>query len=303
MDNRSEVREFLTTRRARVTPERAGLPAGGNRRVPGLRRSEVAALADVSVEYYTKLERGNLAGVSEGVLEAIARALQFDEAEREHLHHLARTANRTTAGTPRRGPRHWAARPGLQLALDAITAGPAFVRNGRMDILAVNPLGRAFYDQVFDGPGQGNLARFNFLDERSRRFYPDWESAADVSVAILRAAAGRDPHDKRLHDLVGELSTRSNAFRTRWGAHNVRRHGSGVKNFSHHLVGDLTLTYEGLELTAEPGLSLLIYTAEPGSPSRERLDLLASWAATGPEPEPEPVARVASVTRQEAIGP
>jgi hypothetical protein len=149
-----------------------------------------------------------------------------------------------------------------------------------MDILAANDLGRAFYDQVFDGPGQGNLARFNFLDERSREFYPHWEAAADVCVAILRTEAGRNPDDRNLHDLIGELSTRSDAFRTRWGAHNVRRHGSGTKDFHHHVVGHLTLTYEGLELTAEPGLSFLIYTAEPGSPSAERLALLASWAAT-----------------------
>lgn len=184
----------------------------------------------------------------------------------------------------RRTPRRWAVRPGLQQALDAITGGPAFVRNGRMDILATNLLGRAFYDRVFDGPGAGNLARFNFLDERSREFYPGWDAAADITVAILRTEAGRDPRDKQLHDLVGELSTCSEAFRTRWGAHDVRRHGSGTKHFDHHVVGDLTLTYEGLELTAEPGLSFLIYTAEPGSPSQQRLDLLGSWAATA-EPE------------------
>jgi len=282
MDNRTEVREFLTSRRARLTTEQAGLPAGGNRRVAGLRRGEVAALADVSVEYYAKIERGTLAGVSDSVLDALARALQLDDAEREYLFDLARSANGPTVAVPRRRAKQWITRPGLQLALDAITAGPAFVRNGRMDILAVNPLGRAFYDEVLDGPGEGNLARYNFLDERSRVFYPNWEAAADISVSILRTEAGRDPRDKQLHDLVGELSTRSDEFRTRWGAHNVRRHGSGTKNFHHHLVGDLTLSYEGLELTAEPGLSFLIYTAEPGSPSEERLQLLASWTATGP---------------------
>lgn len=236
-------------------------------------------LADVSIEYYSKIERGNLAGVSSSVLEAVARALQLDDAEREHLFDLARVAQGGAEPVRRRKPKQWVARESLTRALDAITEGPAFVRNGRMDILATNLLGRAFYDHVFDGPGQGNLARFNFLDERSRDFYPDWEGAADVSVAILRTEAGRDPGDKQLHDLVGELSTRSEAFRTRWGTHNVRRHGSGTKAFHHHLVGDLILTYEGLELTAEPGLSFLIYTAELGSPTRERLRLLASWAA------------------------
>lgn len=243
-------------------------------------------LADVSIEYYSRLERGNIGGVSDSVLNAIARALQLDEAEREHLFDLARAANGSTTAVPRRKPKQWTPRPGLQLALDAITAGPAFVRNGRMEVLATNSLGRAFYDHVLDGPGRGNLARFNFLDERSRTFYPDWEAAADVSVAILRIEVGRDPRDKQLHDLIGELSTMSEDFRTRWGAHNVRRHGSGTKNFHHHIVGDLTLTYEGLELTAEPGLSLLIYTAEPGSPSQERLALLASWAATDQQLEP-----------------
>lgn len=165
--------------------------------------------------------------------------------------------------------------------LDAVTAGPAFVRNGRMDILAANQLARAFYADVYATPGnQANLARFNFLDPASRRFYPDWDQAADMAVAILRTEAGRNPHDKDLHDLVGELSTRSDDFRTRWGAHNVRHHGTGTKRFHHPAVGDLTLAYEGLEMTAEPGLSLTIYTAEPGSPSEEGLRLLASWAAT-----------------------
>ncbi|QDZ13480.1 helix-turn-helix domain-containing protein [Humibacter ginsenosidimutans] len=281
MDNRTEVRDFLTTRRARITPEQAGLIGGGNRRVAGLRRSEVAMLADVSIEYYSKIERGNLAGVSGSVLESISRALQLDDAEHEHLFDLARAASESGVVAPQRKPKAWHPREGLQLALDAITAGPAFVRNGRMDILATNALGRAFYDWVLDGPGRGNLARFNFLDTRSTEFYPDWDAAADVSVAILRTEAGRTPRDKHLHDLIGELSTLSEDFRARWGAHNVRRHGSGTKNFRHHVVGDLTLTYEGLELTAEPGLSLLIYTAEPGSPSAENLALLASWQATG----------------------
>jgi transcriptional regulator with XRE-family HTH domain len=285
MDNRNEVREFLMSRRAKLTPEQAGLTASGNRRVSGLRRNEVATLADVSVEYYAKIERGNLAGVSDGVLDAVARALQLDDAEREHLFHLARVAHGGAEAVRRRRPKTWVPRPSLLRALDVITDGPAFVRNGRMDILATNPLGAAFYDRVLDGPGQGNLARFNFLDERSHDFYPDWEAASDISVAILRTEAGRDPRDKQLHDLIGELSTRSEAFRARWGAHNVRRHGAGTKNFHHHVVGDLTLSYEGLELTAEPGLSFLIYTAEPGSQSQERLDLLASWAATNHQHE------------------
>ncbi|MHC3450340.1 MULTISPECIES: helix-turn-helix transcriptional regulator [Streptomyces] len=283
MDNQREVREFLTSRRARISPERAGLPTGPRRRVPGLRRSEVAALADMSVEYYAKLERGNLAGVSPAVLEAVARALRLDDAERAHLLHLAQAADGSDALTRprRRTTPQWKAHRSLQWTLDAVTAGPAFVRNGRMDLLAANQLARAFYADVYASPhNQANLARFTFLDPASRRFYPDWDQAADISVAILRTEAGRDPHDKELHDLVGELSTRSDAFRTRWGAHDVRRHGTGTKRYHHPAVGDLTLAYEGLEMAAEPGLTLTIYVAEPDTPSEEGLRLLASWAAT-----------------------
>ncbi|MFB6703881.1 helix-turn-helix transcriptional regulator [Streptomyces sp. NPDC056333] len=283
MDNREEVREFLTSRRAKINPEQAGLPSGSRRRVPGLRRSEVAALADMSVEYYAKLERGSLAGVSPAVLEAVARALQLDDAERAHLLHLAQAADGSDALTRprRRASRQWNPHRSLQWTLDAITAGPAFVRNGRMDILAANQLARAFYSDVHASPGnQANLARFNFLDPASHRFYPDWDQAADIAVAILRTEAGRNPHDKDLHDLVGELSTRSDEFRTRWGAHNVRHHGTGTKRFRHAAVGELTLAFEGLDMAAEPGLTLTIYTAEPGSPSEEGLRLLASWATT-----------------------
>ncbi|MET8436234.1 helix-turn-helix transcriptional regulator [Streptomyces sp900116325] len=283
MDNREEVREFLTSRRAKINPEQAGLPFGSRRRVPGLRRSEVAALADMSVEYYAKLERGSLAGVSPAVLEAVARALQLDDAERAHLLHLAQAADGSDALTRprRRASRQWTPHRSLQWTLEAITAGPAFVRNGRMDILAANQLARAFYSDVYASPGnQANLARFNFLDPASHRFYPDWDQAADIAVAILRTEAGRNPHDKDLHDLVGELSTRSDEFRTRWGAHNVRHHGTGTKRFHHAAVGELTLAFEGLDMAAEPGLTLTIYTAEPGSPSEEGLRLLASWAAT-----------------------
>ncbi|WP_411097302.1 helix-turn-helix transcriptional regulator [Streptomyces sp. 020-2-3H-GM] len=283
MDNREEVREFLTSRRAKITPELAGLPAGPRRRVPGLRRGEVAALADVSVEYYAKLERGDLSGVSPAVLEALARALRLDDAERAHLANLAQAADGSDALTrPRRrtaGPR-WTPHRSLQWTLDAIMAGPAFVRNGRMDVLAANPLFRAFYADLYATPGnQRNLARFTFLDPASRRFYPDWDAFADVTVAIVRTEAGRNPHDKDLHDLVGELSTRSDEFRTRWGAHNVRHHSTGTKHFHHHAVGDLSLAYEGLDMASAPGLNLTIYTAEPGSPSEEGLRLLASWAA------------------------
>ncbi|MFI8891343.1 helix-turn-helix domain-containing protein [Streptomyces paradoxus] len=290
MDNRDEVREFLTSRRAKISPERAGLPAGPRRRVPGLRRSEVAALADMSVEYYAKLERGHLAGVSPAVLEAVARALRLDDAERAHLLHLAHAADGSDALTRprrRRTKDWWKPHRSLQWTLDAITAGPAFVRNGRLDILATNQLARALYRDVYATPGnQANLARFQFLDPASRRLYPDWDLFADLAVAILRTEAGRNPYDKDLHDLVGELSTRSEEFRTRWGAHNVRNHGTGTKRFQHDVVGEITLAFEGLELAAEPGLTMTVYTAEPGSPFEEGLRLLASWAATQETPAP-----------------
>jgi transcriptional regulator with XRE-family HTH domain len=282
VNNRVEVREFLTSRRARITPERAGLPAGGQRRVPGLRRSEVAALAGMSVEYYAKLERGSLAGVSAGVLDAIARALQLDDAERAHLLRLANEADGSNAILrARRRPNQWRVRPSLQWSLDAITTAPAIVGNNRLDLLAANHLGRAMYSDVYADPtSPPNFARFTFLDSAACRFYPDWDLAADMTVANLRTAAGKDPHDKGLHDLVGELSTRSDEFRRRWGAHNVRTHGTGVKQFRHHIVGDLTLAYESMDLRAEPDLTLTLYAAEPGSPTEDALHLLASWAAT-----------------------
>lgn len=284
MDNRAEVREFLTSRRARVEPGDVGLPTSGTRRVAGLRRSEVATLAGVSVEYYTKLERGSIGGASPQVLDSLARALRLDDAEREHLFDLARGANPVGRPPRRRSARAWTPHPSLQWALDAVTEGPAFVRNGRMDLLAGNLLARAFYRDVHDIPGgqsgPPNLARFTFLDDRAHEFYPDWDAFARVTVAILRTEAGRDPRNKDLHDLVGELSTRSEEFRRLWATHDVRHHGAGVKVWKHPVVGELTLAFEGLEMAAEPGLTLTIYTAEPGSPSAERLRLLASWAAS-----------------------
>ncbi|MFL0409684.1 helix-turn-helix transcriptional regulator [Microbacterium paludicola] len=285
MDNRAEVREFLMTRRARITPEAAGITAGGNRRVEGLRRSEVASLAGVSVEYYSKLERGAIAGASASVLDALARALQLDETETAHLFDLARAADGVpTSGRPRRRAAGTPVpRQSLQWALASITDGIAFVRDQRQNLLAVNDLGRAFYSPVIgDGGRTPNLARFQFLDPAAREFYPDWEKFAEMCVAIMRAEAGRDPHDKALQDLVGELSTRSDHFRTLWAAHNVRTHGAGTKRFHHPVVGELTLAYEEFALTAEPGNVMLIYTAEPGSPSAERLRLLASWGAEHP---------------------
>ncbi|RIJ76399.1 XRE family transcriptional regulator [Nakamurella silvestris] len=280
MDNRNDIREFLTTRRARLTPEQAGLPTfGGHRRVPGLRREEVALLAGVSIDYYTRLERGNLSGVSEGVLESLARALQLDEAEHEHLFALARAAGSATRPSRRPGPEK--IRPSVQRLLDAMTGAPAYVRNGRLDVLAANTLGRALYAPIIgSSPLPANTARFVFLNPRSPDFYPDWDRVAGDVVAILRASAGANPYDKALSDLVGELSTRSEDFRVRWASHNVQFHRTGVKRLQHPVVGYLELTFESLDLPADPGLRITTYTAEPNTPSADGLSLLASWSAT-----------------------
>jgi transcriptional regulator with XRE-family HTH domain len=280
VDTRNDIREFLISRRAKITPDRAGLPAyGTRRRVTGLRREEVAMLAGISVEYYTRLERGNASGVSEDVLEGIAGALQLDEAERAHLFDLVRAANR--ARPTRSRPTQERVRPTVQRILDAMVGLPAYVRNGRLDILAANPLGRALYSPVFaDATGTPNMARFIFLNPRAAELFHGWEQIANDAVAILRAEAGRNPYDRRLSDLIGELSTRSDAFRVRWAAHNVKFHRTGAKTLHHPVVGDLTLAYEALELPGDSGHRILVYTAEPDSLSQEGLNLLASWSAT-----------------------
>jgi transcriptional regulator with XRE-family HTH domain len=282
VDNRTEVGEFLASRRSKITPEQAGVETfGGQRRVPGLRRAEVAQLAGVSIEYYTRVERGNLAGVSDGVLGAIATALQLDEAEREHLFDLARAANTSGVSRRLRQPTQQDVRPSIQRILDGMPGIPAFVRNSRLDILAINTLGRALYSEAFRNPQpRVNLARFCFLDPRATRLYPAWNVTANNSVALLRTEAGRNPYDKGLTDLVGELSTRSEEFRTRWAAHNVHLHRTGIKHFHHPVVGDLELAFDAMELPAQPGLTLIAHSAKPGSPSEDGLKLLASWAAT-----------------------
>ena len=281
MDQHNEIREFLASRRARITPQQAGLPAyGGHRRVPGLRREEVALLAGVSVDYYTQMERGNLGGVSDTVLDALAAALQLDEAERAHLFDLARTTT-TTPSRSRRPTGPQRVRPSIQRLLDVMTGVPAYVRTGRLDILAVNRFGHALYAPVLAGQRLPvNLARFLFLDPAAGDFYVDWNKTANDAVAILRGEAGRNPYDRRLSDLVGELSTRSREFRARWAAHNVRLHRAGHKQLHHPVAGDLELTYEALELPADPGLTMITYTARPASAAQDALDFLASWATT-----------------------
>jgi transcriptional regulator with XRE-family HTH domain len=280
VETKQEIREFLTSRRGRIRPEQAGLPTYGTRRVPGLRREEVAVLAGVSIQYYTRLERGDMNGVSDSVLEALARALQLDDAERAHLLDLARAAHPDPARCRRRRTRQ-RVRPEVQWTLDAITGAAAFVGNERLDILAANQLGRALFSELYAAPARPvNTARFLFLDPRAEAAYGDWDRVATETAAILRSAAGRDPHNRDLSDLVGELATQSAAFRTRWAAHNVRFHNAGVKHVIHPVVGDLHLSFNRSDLAADPGLTLVTYTAEPGSPAEDALKLLGSWAAT-----------------------
>jgi transcriptional regulator with XRE-family HTH domain len=281
MDNRAQVREFLISRRERISPAQVGLPAygGGNRRVKGLRREEVALLAGVSIDYYVRMERGNLSGASETVLDGIASALQLDEAERAHLFDLARAAQ----PAPQRHRRSKTAgvTDVIQQILDAITDAPAWVRNARHDLLAANRLARALYAPVLADPRRpANNARFVYLDPAAREFFADWERAADDIAAMLRSEAGSNPHDRQLIELIGELSTRSDEFRTRWAAHNVRFHRTGHKSIHHPVVGTLDLDFEAMEFPAHPGLTLLIYTAAAGTPTADSLKVLASWAAT-----------------------
>jgi transcriptional regulator with XRE-family HTH domain len=277
-DMRAEVREFLSSRRARLTPGQAGLPVHGHRRVAGLRREEVAVLAGVSVHYYIRLERGDLAGASESVLDAVAATLRLDDAEREYLFDLARAAG---SGRNRQGEAAVSVRPPVRQVLDAITDAPAWVRNGRHDIIAANTLGRALYAPVFDDPHRPvNTTRFIYLNRAAREFWRDYGQIAHDAAAMLRLEAGRNPHDPGLISLVGELSTQSELFRQQWASRDVKNHRSGTKRIRHPVVGDLDLNFEAMELSSEPGLVLNVYTAPAGSPTADALKLLASWAAT-----------------------
>jgi len=279
MDHRAQIQEFLASRRARISPQAAGLPvAGRKRRVPGLRREEVAALAGLSVDYYIRLERGALASASEGVLEAIARALRLDAAEEAHLIDLARAGRPSAAYRPRRTSPATIA-PQVQAILDALVGVPALVRSPTLNVIATNSLARALYSVLYtDARPAPNVARFTFLDPRARHFWRDWDQAAADLTAHLRAVTS--PVDRALVELVGELSTRSEPFRELWARHDVRAHGRGVKRFRHPVVGALDLRYDHLQLAAEPALTMITYTAEPGTASRDNLSLLASWAAS-----------------------
>ncbi len=301
-DPRSSAREFLTARRARLSPEQVGLaPGERSRRVPGLRREEVAMLAGISVEYYVRLERGNLAGVSGQVLDALSEALQLDALEHRYLRELAnafadRGGRRARSGS--RGSKHTGqVPPSLELALAAITGTPAAVRNDRLDLIAVNPLARALYAPVFtqaERDGRvASTARFTFLDPAAGPYWADHATAARDVVGTLRLQATRDPQDDDLHELVGELSTRSEQFRRLWARHDVHEHTGGRKRINHPVVGPLELDFDRFAAMRTPGLTLVVYTAPPGSPSADALQLLASWAVAAPSStssstEPDP---------------
>ncbi|OKI46388.1 helix-turn-helix transcriptional regulator [Micromonospora sp. CB01531] len=282
MDHRAEVAQFLRSRRDRITPDDAGIVGGGRRRVPGLRREEVAMLTRVSVEYYARMERGDLSGVSSEVLDSLSQALQLDEAETAHLLDLAHAAG--PRPPRRRGrPGEQTVRPSLRRFLDAITGAPVWIRDRRMNIVTANPLGRALYAPIIDDPASSaNTARFMFLNPEAEEFFPEWERGADEIAGTLRSYAGQSPHDKALTDLIGELVTRSDEFRIRWAKHNVRFHRLGIKRIHHPLVGDLELDYEALDMPANPDWFLFAHTAEPGSATDKRLQLLCSLTAPDP---------------------
>lgn len=292
VDNRAEIRDFMMSRRARISPQRVGLSTRGIRRVPGLRRSEVAALAGVSLEYYTRLERGNLAGVSDSVLNAVARALQLDEAERTYLADLAANGGPATR-RPNGKPHGAAVRPNLLRMLDALTGSPAFVLNGSADLIAANSLARALLAPLYERADPPNHARFVFLDGRARQFWIEWDRIADDTVALLHVQAARWPHDKALARLIGELTTRSDHFRVRWARHDVRAHTTGVKRLHHPVAGPMELTFEVLTPAADHDQALVVYGAEPGSASADGLRLLADQAANrGEQPADRDIGRL-----------
>lgn len=277
---RRALREFLTTRRDRITPADAGLPAfGGRRRVKGLRREEVAMLAGISPEYYIRLERGAAVGISPEIVDSVATALRLDGDERVHLDRLI-AALVPAARRKRRSTTTGSVSPGVHVMLDALHDLPAVVFNAHLDIVAINDLGRALYSSHYTGREQPNAARFLFLEEdRARQFWPEWDKLADDVVAILRVQAGLNPEDPALVGLVGQLSTRSEEFRIRWAANNVRAHRAAVKLFNHPLIGQVALPAETMTLTAAADLTLTVFTPQPGTPEHDALRLLASWNA------------------------
>ncbi|MEU9197099.1 helix-turn-helix transcriptional regulator [Streptomyces hundungensis] len=281
MDQRAELSEFLRSRRARLKPEDVGLPDHGrHRRVPGLRREELAQLAGVSVAYYTRLEQGNAQNVSVEVLEAIGRALRLNDIEHDHLSHLAKGKTKKKRASACRTQQ---VRPALQQLIDAMEGVPAYIIGRRLDILGWNRMAAALFGDMGQLPSrERNMARHVFLDPAARSLYADWHSKAVDVVSVLRLCAGCYPDDPQLTALVGELSVKSEEFRALWAAHTVADKGHGVKRLHHPVVGELTLAYETLKLPDAHDLSLVTFHAEPGSTSEESLRLLGSWSAEQP---------------------
>ncbi|WP_406201648.1 helix-turn-helix transcriptional regulator [Streptomyces sp. NBC_01017] len=269
-----DLGDFLRSRRGRIQPEEVGLPSYGRRRVPGLRREEVAQLAGVSVDYYVRLEQGRGQSVSDAVLDAIARVLRLDETEHAYLRTVARPRDRGI-----RRPDTARVRPGVQTLLDSMDRTPAFVIGPRMDVLAWNALADAVSDYGRTAPADRNIPRHVFLDPASRARYPEWPAIAAQAVAHLRLNAGHRRGDHELRALVGELSVRSEDFRRLWADHQVEPCMSGTKRIQHPLVGLLTLPYETMTIQTEPDQTMVVYTPQPGSETAERLALLGSWAA------------------------
>ncbi|MFD5797334.1 helix-turn-helix domain-containing protein [Streptomyces diastatochromogenes] len=275
LDRRAELSEFLRSRRARLKPEDVGLrDFGRHRRVPGLRREELAQLAGVSVAYYTRLEQGNGRNVSAEVLDSIARALRLTDAEHAHLTHLAKPK----AHKKKPAARQQQVRAALCRLLDVMEGVPAYIVGRRAEILAWNRMAAAVFGDWSElPPAERNWARLVFLHPDYRDLFVDWEQKAIDIVCALRMDAGCYPDDPRLSALVGELSVKSDEFRRLWATHDVKEKSHGVKRLHHPLVGDLSLHFEGFRLTDDSDMSLVTYHAEPGSPSAESLRLLASW--------------------------
>ncbi|WP_430788471.1 helix-turn-helix transcriptional regulator [Actinoplanes sp. G11-F43] len=287
MDSRAEISAFLKSRRDKITPEEAGVQSYGERRVPGLRRGEVAQLAGVSAEYYTRLERGNVGGVSENVLDALARALRLDEFEQAHLRHLVRAAAapRSRASARAVAP---AVRPSVVRMVEGMPGMPAYVNNNRLDVLVTNSLGRALLTDLYADSAYGrNMARFVFLSPAARHFFVDYDRIARSAVGHFRAEAAKNPYDRQLSNLIGELSTGSETFRVLWAARDVYAFRDGSKHLRHPIVGELVLDFEVLSLPGDSGLQIAVHSAEPGSAAADALTVLASWAVTSTGTEGE----------------
>ncbi|KOV53241.1 XRE family transcriptional regulator [Streptomyces sp. AS58] len=269
-----ELSDYLRSRRARVAPDQVGVTARKGRRVPGLRREEVALSAGLSVDYYIRLERGRVANVSEAVLDSVARALQLDDVERAHLFHLARPQSLAQASQCITLQR---VRPGAHTLLEVLCDAPAMILSGRLDVLDLNRMARAMFADFAAMPARDrNLARFTFLDPVARELHLDWNKSACMIVTGLHLYAGRYPNDPQLSELIAQLSDSDEDFRRWWAAHDVEEFSHGTRHYLHPLLGEVTLNYENLIFPGDPEQWLYVSTAEPGSPSFESLRILAS---------------------------